>query len=82
MGPLAEAPRVKSATSARCHQCGTIVPEPESKEHLPSINNPAGQHGITAHVSIYNCGCGRKFTTIEYERAQPPPLSFPGTSDT
>jgi len=60
---------------ANCHECGTLVEEPESRQSLPSVVNPDGEPGLTAHVSVYKCGCGHKFTTIEYEHGTPPPLS-------
>ena len=53
------------AMSAKCHECNTEIAEPESTQVLPTEN------GVSAHVSIYRCGCGHVFTTVEYEAKSP-----------
>jgi hypothetical protein len=54
--------------SATCHDCDTEIAEPVHTQMLVGVG------GVTATVSIYRCGCGRVFTTIQYE---PGPAATP-----
>lgn len=60
--------------TAKCHECGTDVSEPETTLAFPSVITLLGDKGVTARVAIYRCGCGHNFTTIDYVPKSPPPL--------
>ena len=60
-------PPVSPAVPANCPECRSIVSEPDSEQELPNLLNPREDKELTAKVSAYSCGCGHKFTTVEYE---------------
>jgi hypothetical protein len=60
---------------AKCPACGTDVAEPASTQKLPSVATVSGEKGVMANVSIYKCGCGHSFTSIDYKRNDLPPLT-------
>jgi hypothetical protein len=55
--------------------CETAQAGPDSTQTLPSVVSIEGKGASSAVLTIYKCGCGHNFSTIEYIQGTPPRLS-------
>jgi hypothetical protein len=61
--------------TVKCPNCDTAQDGPESTQTLPSVVSIEGKEASSAVVSMFKCGCGHAFSTIEYVQHAPPRLS-------